>query len=75
MLITYFVPQGTRDLASISLQAYNVKGARIAVLFDRQVKAGTHTYTWAARHVPAGTYVVRLKVDGQGEIMRKVVKD
>jgi hypothetical protein len=75
MLITYTIPQGTRVLASVSIQVFDVKGARIAALFDRQVKAGTYTYNWAARHVPAGTYVVRLKVDGQDEIMRKVVKD
>ena len=75
MLITYFVPQGTRDLASISLQAYNAKGARVAVLLDRTEKAGTYTVLWPSRGVPAGAYVLRLKVDGQNELMRKVVKE
>ena len=75
MLITYFVPQGTRDLASISLQAYNVKGARVAMLLDRTEKAGTYTVLWPARGVSPGTYVLRLKVDGQNELMRKVVKE
>jgi hypothetical protein len=75
ILITYFVPQETRDLASISLQAYNVKGARVAMLLDRTEKAGTYTVLWPARGVSPGTYVLRLKVDGQNELMRKVVKE
>jgi hypothetical protein len=73
VLITYFVPQGTRDLASISLQAYNVKGARVAVLLDRSVRAGTYSFTWATQNVPAGTYIVRMKVDGGGVLMRKAI--
>ena len=76
MAITYSVPQGTSNLASVSMQVFDVKGARIAVLLDRQMKAaGTYTVTWAARQMPAGTYIVRLKVDGASEIMTKVVKE
>ena len=74
MVITYSVPQGTRDVP-VSLQVFDAKGARVAVLLDRRIQAGTYTVTWAARQVSAGTYIIRLKVDGQNGIMRKVVKE
>jgi hypothetical protein len=45
------------------------------VLLDRTEKAGTYTVLWPSRGVPAGAYVLRLKVDGQNELMRKVVKE
>jgi hypothetical protein len=75
MLITYTVPQGTRGLASESMQVFDLKGARITVLFDCRKQAGTYTYTWAARHVPSGTYILGLKIDGQSTITRKVIKE
>jgi hypothetical protein len=46
------------------MEVFDVKGARVAVLLDRQVRAaGTYTATWTARQIPAGTYIIRLKVD------------
>ena len=76
MAITYSIPQGTSNLASVSMEVFDVKGDRVAVLLDRQVRAaGTYTATWTARQIPAGTYIIRLKVDGVSEIMAKLVKE
>ena len=75
MVITYSVPQGESDLVSASMQIFDVKGARVAVLLDGRMKAGTYTAHWSARQAPAGTYIVRLKVEGLGGIMRKVVME
>ena len=75
MVISYSVPQENRDLVSVNMQVFDIKGARIATLLDRQEKAGTYTTTWDARRAPAGTYIVRLRVDGRSGIMRKVTKD
>jgi hypothetical protein len=75
MVISYSVPQENRDLVSVNMQVFDIKGARIATLLDRQEKAGTYTTTWDARRAPAGTYIVRLRVDGRIGIMRKVTKD
>jgi hypothetical protein len=57
------------------MQIFDVKGARVAVLLDGRMKAGTYTAHWSARQAPAGTYIVRLKVEGLGGIMRKVVME
>ena len=74
-VITYSIPQGTQDLVSVNMQVFDVKGARVAVLLDGRTKAGTYTATWPSHQMPAGTYIVRLKVEGQSGIMRKVVME
>jgi hypothetical protein len=74
-VITYSVPQGAHDFASVNMQVFNARGARVAVLLDRQVKAGTYTAAWPARQIPAGTYIVRLKIEGQSGIIKKVVME
>jgi hypothetical protein len=73
MVITYSVPQGTRGLVPVSMQVFDVRGERVAVLVDGRLQAGTYTATWAARQLPAGTYLFRLKVDGQSGIIMKAL--
>jgi hypothetical protein len=73
--ISYSVPKGAPDREPVTMQVFDVKGTRIAVLLDRQLtSSGTHRLTWAARRVPPGTYLIRLKVEGAGELVSKVVK-
>jgi hypothetical protein len=54
------------------MHAFNVKGSRVALLLDNRLKAGSYTANWSTRAMPAGTYIVRLKIDGHGEVIRKV---
>jgi hypothetical protein len=75
MTITYSVPPGAGALTRVRVQAFDVKGALAATLVDRRVKPGTYAAGSPARRLPAGTYIIRLKVDGQGEVMRQVIEE
>jgi hypothetical protein len=72
LLLTYCVSQGAKELVSVTIHVFDARGARIATLVDGLKNAGTHTATWQAARIPAGTYLVRLKVDGQSAVIRKV---
>jgi hypothetical protein len=51
---------------------YDVKGARVAVLFDGSVAAGEHIVTWDASGAPSGVYFYRLTV-GEVSETRKMI--
>jgi hypothetical protein len=72
VVLTYCVPQSSQDFISVTMHAFNVKGSRVALLLDNRLKAGSYTANWSTRAMPAGTYIVRLKIDGHGEVIRKV---
>ena len=72
MVVTYNVPQTARDLEPITLQIFDAKGARVAVLADGMLKPGTHSVIWPSRQARAGMYFVRLKIEGQSAVMRKI---
>jgi len=69
------------DLAAetdVTLEVYDVHGARVAVLASGRWPAGSHQVTWtggdaAGRDLPAGVYLLRLVAGGQ-PATRKVVK-
>jgi hypothetical protein len=53
----------------VALHVYNVDGARIATLVDRDMTAGPHEVLWDGRNrngetLPSGVYFVRLIADG-----------
>jgi hypothetical protein len=56
--ITYAV----EDAAHVRLTVYDVLGREVAVLVDGREEAGSHTATFDARGLAAGTYVYRLVV-------------
>jgi len=76
MGITYSVPQGPSGLVAVTMQVFDIKGARVALLLDRQMRAaGRYTTTWADNRIPAGTYFIRLKVDGVNEVIAKTMRE
>jgi hypothetical protein len=48
--------------SDVRLSVYDVLGREVAVLVDGQQEAGTHTATFDARGLAAGTYIYRLVV-------------
>ncbi len=75
LAITYSIPKGATELVAVRLEVFDVKGGRAAVILDGRAKAGTYTTNWAARRIPGGTYIVRLKVAGQSGVQVKVAKE
>jgi hypothetical protein len=57
-VISYTVP----ERGAVNLTVYDVLGRQVAVLVSGTVEAGTHTATFDARGLSAGTYVYRLQV-------------
>jgi hypothetical protein len=47
-----------------SLRVYNTLGQEVSVLFDKQMTAGTYTYTFNASSLPSGIYFCRLAGEG-----------
>lgn len=59
-------------LGRTSVSVYDLKGRRAAELFNGQLPAGEHNFTWVADGHAAGMYVVTI-VSGQFSESRKVV--
>jgi len=57
--ISYYLSSDT----NVELTAYNLKGQKIAVLFDQIQLAGEHKYIWNAEELPSGIYFIKLKSD------------
>lgn len=49
----------------IELIVYDVLGREVIVLVDGMQRAGIHQAIFKAGHLPSGTYIYRLKADGQ----------
>lgn len=56
----------------VRLVLFDLVGRQVAVLQDAAQSAGTHTLTWDAGALAAGTYFVRLQV-GEAIVLRPVV--
>jgi hypothetical protein len=52
------------EASHVRLAVYDVLGREVAVLVDGRVESGSHTVTFVAQGLPAGTYVYRLDVGG-----------
>ena len=50
--------------AEVSLGVYDVLGRRVATVVDGPLTAGDHAFSWDARGVAPGVYVVRLQTGG-----------
>jgi cytochrome c peroxidase len=54
--ISYYLPRA----GTVSLQAFNVAGKRVATVVDGWKEAGEHRATFVARDLPSGVYFLRL---------------
>jgi|GEM_PF-3505457 len=61
------------EAAEIKLAVYDVLGREIQVLGDGRWVMGKHSVVWEAEGVGSGVYFVRLMVDGERSMVRKVV--
>jgi len=48
----------------VDLSVFDVQGRRLQTLITGPQAPGTHVTFWDSRGVPAGTYIVRLRLDG-----------
>ena len=61
-----FTPQTTIPFAlafpvHVSLKVYDVSGAEVATLADRDMRSGFHSIPWDARGLPSGVYFYRIR--------------
>ncbi len=62
------------DHARVTVEIADVLGRVVAVpVAGRQLGRGEHAFTWHRKSVAAGTYVIRLRIDGQTAATRSVV--
>ncbi len=58
------------ESGKVSLEVYNIKGQKVAVLLDKEQEAGEHDLTWDAAGMNSGIYFIRLS----GKSFQKVNK-
>jgi hypothetical protein len=61
-----FTPQTTIPFAlafpvHVSLKVYDVSGAEVATLADRDMRPGFHSIPWDARGLPSGVYFYKIR--------------
>jgi hypothetical protein len=50
----------------VSIEVYDLEGKHVATLLDSRLETGNHSVQWApAGDVPAGAYMITLRVDGR----------
>ena len=68
MMMEYSLPAAGK----VNINAYDLAGRRVAVLFDGEAAAGIYTTDWTPSDLTSGVYLLRL-VAGGHSIVRKVV--
>jgi hypothetical protein len=63
-----FTPQTTIPFAlafpvHVSLEVYDVSGAEVATLADRDMRSGFHSIPWDARGLRSGVYFYRIRAE------------
>jgi hypothetical protein len=61
------------EAAQVDLRVYDVLGRVVATLVDEERGAGTHTVTFDASSLPAGTYVYRIQAGSYSEARQLMV--
>ncbi len=56
----------------VTLEVYDILGARVATLFEGRREAGAHSLVWDASEISSGVYFARLMV-GEESISRRMV--
>jgi len=57
----------------VKLTVYNITGARVAVLCDRQMDAGKHSVVWNADSFASGTYFYKLDTGAESRTEKMVL--
>ncbi|MBD3408871.1 MAG: T9SS type A sorting domain-containing protein, partial [Ignavibacteriales bacterium] len=63
---------GLPEAAQTKLTIFNALGQQIAVLVDRELRAGWHEATFAPHNLPSGVYVYRVEAGDYTETMRMI---
>jgi hypothetical protein len=56
----------------VALNVYNLRGSRIASLHHGTLNQGNHRIAWQVADLPAGTYLVKMKL-GDCELSRRMI--
>jgi hypothetical protein len=46
---------------AVSLNIYSLLGQKVTTLFDGNIEAGEHSFTWEATRYPSGVYICELR--------------
>ncbi len=55
-IITYQLTESGK----VSIEVYNIRGQKVAVLLDEEQEKGEHNFTWNAAGINSGVYFIRL---------------
>lgn len=64
--IDYYIPIS----AYIAIEAFNLTGQKVAVLFEGYQAAGQHTLNWDATELASGMYFIKASFNGQFQTQR-----
>ncbi len=67
--IHYILP----EQGEVTLTICNIRGQKVATLFDGMQEAGEHTITWDAAEFPSGVYFARLEAGEHSENIKMVL--
>ncbi len=76
--IRYDVPADQKDGVDVTLEVFNVRGQRVALLVDREQEPGSYLVHWngrdeGGRSVGSGVYIYRLKAGSFTSIRKMVI--
>ncbi|OGD72503.1 MAG: hypothetical protein A2Y64_03135 [Candidatus Coatesbacteria bacterium RBG_13_66_14] len=66
--VDYTLPENGR----INISLYDLSGRRIATVFEGEMAAGRHEFSFDASTLPPGVYLARMATDS-GTLTRRVV--
>jgi flagellar hook assembly protein FlgD len=58
---------------NVTIEAYNVKGQKVATVHQGSMDKGDHTLTWNASDLPSGIYYLNFKTLDYSEITKVVL--
>ncbi len=68
------VPYALPRAGHVTAHVYNVRGQRLATLFDGWQQGGQHNMPWDAREVASGTYFVRMSFENMTQVQQVIVQ-
>ncbi len=60
------------DDQNVEITVYNLMGEKIEAMVNGMLPRGTHTYTFGGNDLPAGMYLVRMVVEGEKTVVKRV---
>jgi hypothetical protein len=72
------VPGETGRKVQLSLTVYSLRGRKVRTLFDGELSAGRHSFTWdgrdlSGRQVPSGTYLYSLRAGDRVDTRKMIL--